>query len=462
MNQYSYIDNEFARNWIASRHESRRGVFTPLSYIDINEGNRFDADVFAQIMFWHEPNMETNQPRLTRQRDGHLWLVKNHAEWWAETRIAKRTVRACLERLQARNLIVYEVHGERGACAPWIRVNWAEFESRMKLWMDSGVVNLTEKDYQNGWLERVKKGKGADMACHTPLTRNVIPPDMACHTPLTSHVTPLTSDVISNTETTTETTSKTTQRGKPLAGAEAPPVPVSPVGELDWDHDPDIAAFFGDPVPAIPEPTVIPEPVPAVKAEPPQPKLPDYADRLLMQAAVRYYFNWQEPSHSSGWSHLNKMVGFFRGTLKGKDQWAMNQPTEDPLNALEVIGLRLWFRNQFEEDVTIPLKPETIANYIPQFRMAENYGACCKAAIDRLSKMVPAELMPAEPEKPRYPRSKLEEWGEVPGSTPLDPAMVMQPGEDFHAWKLRMYTQIAAGQGVDLNGRPLVRTEGVS
>ncbi len=203
MSDYAYIDNEFGRLWVASKHEARRGVFTPLAYIDINDGNRFDADVFAQIMYWHEPNAETHQPRLTRQRDGHLWLVKNHGDWWSETRIAKRTVRTCLERIANRKLIIYALHGERGNVTPWIRINWDEFELRMRLWMLVNASRIVETDYKSAWL---------DVLASHALTRHT--PDFSGHTPMTFEDSPVTANVISNTETTPETSHRDIPAGR--------------------------------------------------------------------------------------------------------------------------------------------------------------------------------------------------------------------------------------------------------
>lgn len=138
-----YIPNEFGRTWVTSRFEARRGVHLPLSYIDINDGNVYDAIVFSQIMYWHEPNTETGKPRLRRWLNGYLWLVKNHADWYAECRINRATVRKCLERIRDRKLIHYELHGERGEVAPFIRVNWDMFEKVMRVWINQHATEDT-------------------------------------------------------------------------------------------------------------------------------------------------------------------------------------------------------------------------------------------------------------------------------------------------------------------------------
>lgn len=207
MTKYDYIPTEFGRTWVASRTEARRGVYTPLSYIDINEGNRFDADVFAQIMYWHEPNTETGESRLTRQKDGNYWLTKNHADWFKETRIKLQTVRKCLDRLKERKLIVYELGGEKGNVTPWIRVNWTEFERRIKLWIENNIASVSEKEYQTI----------LDTLYHTPVTTEQGVCSDITDTVLSDN-TPLLPEVKSNTETTSKI-DETTNKEKASAGA---------------------------------------------------------------------------------------------------------------------------------------------------------------------------------------------------------------------------------------------------
>jgi hypothetical protein len=192
-----YIPNDFGRTWVQSHAEARRGVHLPLSYIDINEGNLNDAIVFAQIMYWHEPSAETGLSRLVIQHDGHYWLAKNHCDWYAETRVKARTIRNCLSRLQERNLIIYELNGFAGNVTPHLRINWDEFERRMRHW-------TTHADAYS-------QDSTPDIRCQTPDTRG--------QGGLTPDVRPLTLDVKSNTETTTETTTEIiSDNGLPTVG----------------------------------------------------------------------------------------------------------------------------------------------------------------------------------------------------------------------------------------------------
>jgi hypothetical protein len=206
MSNLAYIPNDYARGYVTSRSDNRKGVHLPLSFIDICDGNLHDAILFAQIMYWHEPSKDTGQTRLKKQDDGHLWLFKNHAEWYAECRIKPATVRKCLERLKAAKLIEYKVGGAIGNPTPYMRVNWAVFETKMKAW------ELEQLPPENVIML-------PDTTGHTPVP--------AGHTPLIQQDIPLSQQDISNTENTTETTSKNTKKKKESstpAGIDAAPI----------------------------------------------------------------------------------------------------------------------------------------------------------------------------------------------------------------------------------------------
>ena len=198
-----YINNEFGKAWVSSQYHARRGVFLPLVYIDINEGNLHDAVVFAQIMYWHEPNRETGKTRLRVLKDGYWWLVKNHGDWESEVRISRRTVRNCLERIKGRGLIVYELHGHAGKKAPYIRVNWDVFKLRIEELENSGEM------VGSGLDTPALKCQGSGKSGQSPDISGLTPcPEMSAPLPL---------DVKSNTEitkTTAETTTETRLEGE--------------------------------------------------------------------------------------------------------------------------------------------------------------------------------------------------------------------------------------------------------
>lgn len=332
MAAYSYIPNEFGKAWVASRHEARRGVHTPLAYIDINEGNRFDADVFAQIMYWHEPNQETGESRMKHQRDGYYWLTKNHSDWFAETRIKKETVRKCLDRLHTRKLIVYELHGDAGNVTPWIRVNWEEFERRMKLWIENNHSQLNEKQYN----EALSLYHIPD-----PMVQDTIPPVISDHTPCDTIPDPMVGNPISNTET--------TQRVSELEnGKTDSPTGNKPTAFVDF-----VESELFDESPPEEQPTVLTE-------------------QQAYDLAVCYFFGIKHPTQNNnkGWSHIRKMGNFFRGKIgqdKPNDAFKEFQFKDEPFTPLEIIGMRLWWTDQFD-DISMLQKPATIAEKETIFR----------------------------------------------------------------------------------------------
>lgn len=132
---FDYIDNDFGKQYVSRNYEARRGVHVPRSIVDINDGNIHDGIIFSQILFWHEPSLETGKTRLRKKMsDGRYWLYKNHSDWYTECRIKANTAKKCLGRIKERKLILYELHGANGNSTPHMRINWDEFERRMRLW----------------------------------------------------------------------------------------------------------------------------------------------------------------------------------------------------------------------------------------------------------------------------------------------------------------------------------------
>lgn len=141
----TYIPSEFGRAYVSANFVARRGTHVPLAFIDICLGNERAAKTFAQIMYWHEPNKENGNTRLTkRDKEGNLWLEKHHDDWYAETRMRKRTAQRAVSDLADSeiNLIFYKIVGEAGREAPWMRINWVEFERRMKIWLHREELGL--------------------------------------------------------------------------------------------------------------------------------------------------------------------------------------------------------------------------------------------------------------------------------------------------------------------------------
>lgn len=370
-NKYSYIPTEFGRTWVASRHEARRGTHVPIAYVDINDGNDYDAKVFAQIMYWHEPNMETGESRLRRKDDGLYWLTKNHADWFAETRIRKATVRKCLSRLQNRDLIVYQLGGDKGNPTPEIRVNWEEFERRMKLWMEHGHNTLGEEDYEKSLMIYLRKPSDEAMSTlwawliqlfreeALSTLQQDIPSDTTGHTPcpdisdpLIHEDIPLIPQVISNTETTSEIV-ETVEIEKTI---------LSPVGEgmgaqstsgesKPFEEFVETLNLDEDETPAEPDETT------------------------LLQYAVRGYFDLKVPVKPPDYSHQNMLIGFFTGKMNPKSKqktWLAAQFDDEPFTAAEIIGFASWWENKYE-NANLPSKPDSIREKAVLFRAAKGH-----------------------------------------------------------------------------------------
>lgn len=61
--------SSFERGYQIREHAASYQVAVPLLYIDLCDGNMYDAILFAQIMYWHGKS-KTGKPRLRVRRDG--------------------------------------------------------------------------------------------------------------------------------------------------------------------------------------------------------------------------------------------------------------------------------------------------------------------------------------------------------------------------------------------------------
>lgn len=226
MSNLAYIDNDFAKGWVSNQSSMRRGVFVQTVYIDINDDYLHDAILFAQIMYWHEPDTNGNT-RLRKEIDGHLWIAKNHNEWYAECRVKERMARKSLERIRDRGLIFYELHGFAAEKTPHIRVNWEVFAQKIQE-AQNKTANSTQHDTPIRHNVSVEPALHIDTMCQ-PIRHNVSANS-------TQHVEP-------NTETTTETTTEKEQ--EPIA----PAASLHDVQEKTPDKDIPFAQWGDDDTP---------------------------------------------------------------------------------------------------------------------------------------------------------------------------------------------------------------------
>lgn len=412
MTMLEYIPNEFGRFWVQSKYDARRGIHTPLAYIDINDGNRYDADIFAQIMYWHEPSSENGQPRLTVSHKGHLWLAKNHRDWFAETRIGESTARKCLDRLKKRGLIFYELHGFDGDKTPFIRVNWTEFERRMKLWMKNHPKHLSEKEYEDfltkcaydegehtllvTWLPHHPKfahlyqqtGRTPDTKYPTPDTAGQ-GGDISGQGGVLPNIPPLIPKVEPNTETTSETTPKTTtEREEKIPAAAAP----------------DIDAFLSDDdIPMPSKAQVVPEvfvnsikdvdSIESLNIRAAALKSP--TDKNPLQEAVGFAFN----TRPGAWA--GKLGAFLTGSTNLKGKWAEFALIDEPMTPLEIVAFRMWRDDQPERfgETPPPTTPDTLHDRVEEFRGAPNYNTAMQYALPQLRQLLDLEPYEPQPEE---------------------------------------------------------------
>ena len=134
MPELDYIHSDYGKAFVEGARTNQVGVFISETFVGINDGNLHDAILFAQIMYWHMPSLETGKTRLRVKNDGEYWVAKNHKDWLPECFIKERSVRNIIPRLLGRKLIYYKLSGFAGSKMPYIRVNWSGLEAAIKAW----------------------------------------------------------------------------------------------------------------------------------------------------------------------------------------------------------------------------------------------------------------------------------------------------------------------------------------
>lgn len=110
---------------------SRDTIEVKRAYIDM-AGDLAAGIVLSQIVYWHLPSRD-GRTRLRVKRDGHLWLAKGRADWWAECRVSPKQADRALAVLEQRGSI--EVRLVRFAGAPTKHVRIVP-EAFLRGWSD--------------------------------------------------------------------------------------------------------------------------------------------------------------------------------------------------------------------------------------------------------------------------------------------------------------------------------------
>lgn len=338
----NYVQDPTAQGWLQRGAAEKQGVLVSFAYMDIVDGNPYDAMMLAQILYWHDIDEKTRRPRITHWRDGHLWIVKTFGEWREELHFkSERTIKECAGRLFNQQIIVKERHKSpfhNEQVVSFIRMNWPVFG------------------------ERVKTVLGETLNVHPEETLNVYPGGtLDVHSGKTSDVRPI------YTETTTETTAKTTTEKT-----------ASPSGETANPNG--ITTTSGD-------------------------KL------TFMELAVIKAFKLPYGKSNFSWGYMRQLTNFFTGKIKtpGKKSRELYdfQFDERPLEPKELLGLALWYGDNFEDVAEFrKLKAETHWRKWEQFSQDGEYRRYVRQGKEQLKLYValltaltaaPAELEPDPP-----------------------------------------------------------------
>lgn len=119
---------QFFDGWVASESQDHDAIKVKRLYVDINEGNWYDAAVFSQIMYWHGRNKETGERRMTIFRDGEFWLAKRYEDWWVECRVNAETAKKAIARMVKRKLLIKKVWLFAGKPMVHLRIDIDAFE----------------------------------------------------------------------------------------------------------------------------------------------------------------------------------------------------------------------------------------------------------------------------------------------------------------------------------------------
>ncbi|GAB4528568.1 MAG: hypothetical protein OHK0046_47560 [Anaerolineae bacterium] len=403
----SHIDSEFGRTWVVARHG--RGTYIPVSYIDINSGNANDARMFAQIIYWFAPS-EDGKRKLTIFQEGYWWLRKAHSEWFGEIRMKARTARDCLNRLKARRLVITKKVVDRsGSEAIYIRINWPEFERRIKLWQDSNIqaeneFTALEKQIDYPHLEVLQKAEPEQMqvtfrtwddaakltinqglyACMGQGASVVVKGEQGEMTVSLLDVESV-SPIEKQPDPLTDSTSPHDVFHTPPDGKRHPPLTENVTPPDGKRHLHILHSRVPKRVRTRVQKTTSLSPVGDEAINPillwlmlatkPAPK-PKHSDML---SAVCEAYKLKPGAYAS------MLANFFQGKIgkKQKDsKWDQYKLDDEPANPLEVVGFALWWDAEYEE-MSLPSAPETLYTRFMEFRGHDRYRDALDYARDR-------------------------------------------------------------------------------
>jgi hypothetical protein len=130
------------------RYEATTGYTVAFKVVHVDMAEDVLAGLLlSQLYYWHTPNRETGETRLTVEREGHLWLRKGYDEWEAECRLTKRQAERAVDILVGKGLIEKRVwHDERGRTKVHLRIVGEAYMAAL----DQHLPPLTSRSRHNG------------------------------------------------------------------------------------------------------------------------------------------------------------------------------------------------------------------------------------------------------------------------------------------------------------------------
>jgi hypothetical protein len=108
-------------NYLRVEATGQRTVALKLVHVDM-AGDLLAGVLLSQLVYWHSPNRETGEPRLTFEREGHRWVRKAYDEWHEECRLTAGQARGAVDRLRDRGLVESRVWKHRGTPTLHLRI----------------------------------------------------------------------------------------------------------------------------------------------------------------------------------------------------------------------------------------------------------------------------------------------------------------------------------------------------
>lgn len=323
---------QFYDGWVASESQDHDAIKVKRLYVDINDGNWYDAALFSQIMYWHGRNKETGKRRLQIERDGHFWLAKRYEDWWTECRITAETAKKAITRMVQRGLLVKNVWLFDGKPTVHIRVNIDGFEvlanhciAENKELASDFELNRSNVPNGKGTIDRMEKVQRTD----------------------------------SITETTTQTPTETTEK-KEI------PAPVVAVANETPKSD-TIEEIAQKPNEGTGKVINFESASQTIEDTPPRPKLHEVTEAALGMKSAAYglvekyvnFFTGQTPEYAKG-----------KGKPRHNGDWYTYQ-INPAMSIDEIGGFGAWYRANHQGD--FPSACMTLNKYVAKFRAAKDH-----------------------------------------------------------------------------------------